>query len=302
MKRTASLALVGIMLLECLSVSAFAEGSGTVTVTATVPGISYEIVIPADGAELSEDAHSNVTVGKDSNTVASVKNIKHASEGSSIFYTVSLGKFSDGNGNEMAASYTYTRGGADAELTESTRVIVYENGTITPSSIKVSISDEAWDNAASGTYTAGIVFRFDNESGSAQPGATFSDGTRLTWEELKEAVNGTQHGYSATGITDTDINTFALSCPSLTSITLPDSVTNICKFAFQGSTALTSITISGGVTTIGENAFQGCTALTSVRFQGTKAKWNVIEKGTDWNGNTGNYTIHCTDGDIAKGE
>ena len=54
------------------------------------------------------------------------------------------------------------------------------------------------------------------------------------------------------------------------------------------------------VTSIGDYAFRNCTSLEIINFQGTKAQWNAISKGTSWNSNTGEYTIHCTDGDIAK--
>ena len=51
---------------------------------------------------------------------------------------------------------------------------------------------------------------------------------------------------------------------SLTSITIPDSVTTIGMYAFKGCTGLTSITIPDNVTTIGDSAFRGCTGLTSI--------------------------------------
>ena len=54
------------------------------------------------------------------------------------------------------------------------------------------------------------------------------------------------------------------SCNSLNSITIPDSVTSIGGYAFSGCTALTSITIPDSVTSIGGGAFSGCTALTSI--------------------------------------
>ncbi len=53
-------------------------------------------------------------------------------------------------------------------------------------------------------------------------------------------------------------------CTSLTSITIPDSVTSIGSYVFSGCTSLTSITIPDGVKSIGVEAFSGCTNLTSI--------------------------------------
>lgn len=53
-------------------------------------------------------------------------------------------------------------------------------------------------------------------------------------------------------------------CRSLTSVTIPNSVTTIGDLTFEECDALTSITIPNGVTTIGERAFHDCSSLTSV--------------------------------------
>ena len=53
-------------------------------------------------------------------------------------------------------------------------------------------------------------------------------------------------------------------CESLTSITIPDSVTGIESSAFSGCSSLTSITIPDSVTSIGWGAFVGCELLTSI--------------------------------------
>ena len=53
-------------------------------------------------------------------------------------------------------------------------------------------------------------------------------------------------------------------CSSLTSLVIPDSVTNIGDYAFSGCRSLTDIVIPDGVTSIGKCAFEGCFALSSV--------------------------------------
>ncbi len=56
------------------------------------------------------------------------------------------------------------------------------------------------------------------------------------------------------------------SAPNLTSILLPESLTNIGEFAFSRCSKLTSITIPSGVTNIGGRAFDSCSKLQSVTF------------------------------------
>ena len=53
-------------------------------------------------------------------------------------------------------------------------------------------------------------------------------------------------------------------CKSLTSVTIPNSVTRIQQFAFATCESLTSVTIPNSVTEIWESAFSGCKSLTSV--------------------------------------
>lgn len=90
------------------------------------------------------------------------------------------------------------------------------------------------------------------------------------------------------------------NCYSLTSISIPNSVLYLGMEAFSGCSGLTNVTIGSGVPSIGERAFKDCSDLTDIHFTGTKEQWNAINKSSDWDSNTGAYTIHCTDGDIPK--
>ena len=62
----------------------------------------------------------------------------------------------------------------------------------------------------------------------------------------------------------TSIGTAFSGCTSLTSVTIPNSVTNIEAQGFGGCTSLTNVTIGNSVTSIGSSAFSGCARLTVV--------------------------------------
>ena len=75
-----------------------------------------------------------------------------------------------------------------------------------------------------------------------------------------------------------EIGSYAFeNCTSLTSITIPNSVTIIGEEAFWGCTSLTSITIPNSVTSIGEWAFEYCYKLVEVI---NKSSLNIT-KGSD---------------------
>ena len=75
----------------------------------------------------------------------------------------------------------------------------------------------------------------------------------LAFAYLSQIISVTITGTSLTHINDSAF----VYCTGLTSITIPNSVTNIAGYIFSGCTNLTSITIPNSVTTIDTNAFQG---------------------------------------------
>ncbi len=89
-------------------------------------------------------------------------------------------------------------------------------------------------------------------------------------------------------------------CSRLTNVTISNGVTNIGWSAFSLCSSLKSVVIPAGVTVIDDYAFENCSSLTSITYGGTKAQWNAISFGADWNKGTGNYTVICTDGAISK--
>ena len=87
-------------------------------------------------------------------------------------------------------------------------------------------------------------------------------------------------------------------CTSLTSVVIPDSVTTIGQYAFYGCTSLTSVTLPGNLTTIGDYAFQNTSNLIEIKFNNYKSIWeNNVTKGSNWLTGAGTDVVICLDGD-----
>ena len=267
MKKFASLFLALVMVCS-LSVSAFAAHSTTVTYTGTSTE-SYTLTVPAS---LTPGASGEV---KANGTWASNRTLVVTAPD-----TVTLTNDIDGGTKTLDVTFEgINQAGSDTVAQTVTKNITVGN-----------IS-----NALFGTWSGVIIYNVSMEDNGVIPapvGATFSDGTSLTWDELKLAENGTKYGYDASMIADTSIGEAAFNgCSSLTSITIPDGVTAIGESAFWGCSNLTSITIPDSVTSIGACAFDFCSRLTDVYYTGTEEQWNAITKGAD-NVSLTDATIH----------
>ena len=92
---------------------------------------------------------------------------------------------------------------------------------------------------------------------------------------------------------------FKSSAEALGAIIMLDNIKYIGASAFEDS-CLTYAEFTTAVTKIESRAFANCKNLLCIKYNGTKEQWKAIEKGTDWDAGTGNYTVYCTDGEITK--
>ena len=99
-------------------------------------------------------------------------------------------------------------------------------------------------------------------------------------------------------VTEIGVNTFR-DCESLDSLYLPDAVTEIGELAFCGMKKDALISIGKNVTHIGANA---ASMLYSVTYRGTVEEWNQIDLNADWMGNRvdSSIAIYCTNGTIGE--
>ena len=111
-----------------------------------------------------------------------------------------------------------------------------------------------WGCEGGGTYL-GLAYRIDIINGERVATIVNYIGT-----ESKLMIPGVIEGTKVVGIGNSAFS----RCKSLTSVTIPDSVTSIGNGAFYGCSSLTSVTIPDSVTSIGEYAFYECSSLTSV--------------------------------------
>ncbi len=74
-------------------------------------------------------------------------------------------------------------------------------------------------------------------------------------------------------VTEIGVDAFAF-CDQLTEVTIPAGVREIEDFAFYGCSALREVRIEGVLTEIKVGAFGACTSLEKIYYGGTEAQWN----------------------------
>ena len=85
--------------------------------------------------------------------------------------------------------------------------------------------------------------------------------------------------------------------PTVTSVVLPDTVTEIQEYGFAGCTELTSLSMGPNMIYINSGVFSNCPKLKAITFRGTKAQWEQVGKFDWWDGGS-SIAVHCTDGTV----
>jgi len=183
--------------------------------------------------------------------------------------------------------------------TNGTRTVKYNGSTTAPSAagiytVTFDVAAAGDFNAASGfsagTLTIAQIFtsidglrtylqgRPDNTASSPYVVALNVNDLSLNWLGNVLRDNNTKYvslDLSGSTLTILVADRGLAGCTSLTSITIPDSVTTIGYGTFALCTSLTSITIPNSVTSIGGSAFYGCSGLTSVKFERVGTSFSV---------------------------
>ncbi len=130
---------------------------------------------------------------------------------------------------------------------EDTNTVMFDQYVPTPS----------FDGKYLVTYTGGTTYSAECDSTSAITSEDIAYGGNI--EDLTSAVIG-----DCVTTFSSDFGGVFASCTSLTSVTIPNSVTSIGDELFSDCRSLTSVTIPNSVTTIGSYAFAYCSSLTSM--------------------------------------
>ncbi len=92
----------------------------------------------------------------------------------------------------------------------------------------------------------------------------FSDCSGLSSIIVESGNSKYDSRYNCNAIIETNTNTLITGCNNTV---IPNTVTSIGEYAFDGCSGLSSITIPNSVTSIGYQAFDGCSSLTSVTVE-----------------------------------
>ncbi len=169
--------------------------------------------------------------------------------------------------SDGAASSSQTEGVASTNSPPSSK----EPASAQPSS-KGSLQPSA-NSSVAGNQTSSVKPSKDAASGDYQFTVNSDNTVTITKYMGKGGdveIPAKIDGKKVTAIGNTSKETGAFQdCTTLTSVIIPDGVTEIQDNAFQGCTGLKTVTISASVTLLRNRAFDNCPDLHSVYFEGS---------------------------------
>ncbi len=221
--------------------------------------------------------------------------------GNDVYYTIC----DDGEAAlyGTGATYDYTSHDSVFYQNDQIKEIVLSNGI-------TGLGDRLFYHCANAkTVSLPATLTSIGDFAFAQKDAVINDTAGLTSVTIPQAVTAMQsHAFYYTAIAEVTVpasvktwGKYAFSgCAKLKTARV--ACDSIGAFAFTRCTALSSLTISANCTKIGTCMLTYCSSLTEITYEGTKAQWDAIEKGTNWDSRHGAdhedvlSKIICSDG------
>lgn len=287
--RLLSALLAAVLFFTLLPVSALAEDSGSNANTGLTIGIvgnlnqwdeSHSISMKEVSPAVYEVTFENKSYGDINGSVGFLFVKDNSWTDSWGFGAVSSGELYDA---VYGGDYIKIDPGSDAE--ESTHNFI----------IRLDLTNWDWNTKTGATFTVTVAaatnkFYFYPTTGMIT-GYVGTDTVVVIPSKINgttvETIGHTAFRYSSvTSVTIPDSVTFISDsafayCFNLTNISIPNSVTSIGFSAFDGCASLKSITLPSSLRTIGNSAFAGCPSSMTVTYPGSKTQWDDIAKGSN---------------------
>lgn len=132
--------------------------------------------------------------------------------------------------------------------------------------------------------TAGLIYEIYLKSWQC----VLENGINAESEDVE--VSAKYYNYDVTAIGES-----AFLGADIKSVKIPEGITFIEDEAFKDCALLSKVYLPSTIGNIGVEAFGECDSLTDIYFNGTRENWNDITKDINWDKDSAQYTVHCSD-------